>query len=274
MRYYTDNDWKYFLRLFSDYDNSTCKNIKFTYEFFSPMREELLRIATLQELLEGETDAFKKVVRLLKYVNSSLRGDGMCVPPKKFTAATILTQTKKSGLKSNCWMYAVVLTELCIASGLPARMVRCMPMDLDFQDCHCITVVFLEHLQRWVVFDPANRAYYLNKHMEPMDLPMLRRAVIHEDPIFVPLSGRDTTERLIHYFTKNLFRFACYSTSKIGNEYLPEKKIIYQLLPQNYELSDQTIKSNGRVVSIINLHNENVFWQVPSLGEFNYERCK
>lgn len=268
MRYYTSSDWKYFLRLFSDYDNNNYKNIKYKYECSSTMRQELLDIIPLQEILGNEIDEFKISVKLLKYVSSSLCGDGFCVPPSKFTAATILTQTKESKLKSNCWMYSVTMTELCLALGLPAKMVRCMPIDLDFNDCHCVTAVFLKQMNRWVVFDPANSAYYLNKNMEPMDIPMLRKAVINSEKIFVPFAGRDTTERLIAYFSKNLFRFACYSTSKIGNEYFVDKPSIYQLLPRYYELSDQTFEHNGQSISIINLHNENEFWQIPSMEDW------
>lgn len=104
------------------------------------------------------------------WVEEHLIGNGMCIPPVSFDAKYILDMTKKEGMQSNCYMYSVVLNEVYLSMGFHSRMVRCMPIDLEFRDCHCVTEVFSEEYQKWIVFDAANRAYYINKSLTPLNL--------------------------------------------------------------------------------------------------------
>ena len=175
----------------------------------------------------------------------------------------LAARTKNEELKSNCWMYAVVMTELCLCAGFYTRMIRCMPLDLDYHDCHCLCTVYLKEYNRWIVFDPANNAYYLNENMIPMDIPMLRKAVIESTPIYIPKTGREKTNYLIQYFTKTLFRFECEAECGVGNEASLKNRTFFALNPKKFKLTDKTICIRGRNIQMIHLYSENIFWQPP-----------
>lgn len=263
MNWCTEEDWKYFLTLFSEYGSPGEKEISFRYELSSPSLRALDEYSEICRIIRDIDTPLKQVIAILQWTHAHLIGDGMCTPPEKFNALSVLQQTKEHGMKSNCWMYATVMTELCLAAGFYARMVRCMPLDLDFNDCHCLTTVYLDEYQRWIVFDPANKAYYLNRSMSPMDLPMLRRAVIASEQIYVPMAGRDVAGRLMKYFTKNLLRFECAAVSRANNEYDADDITFYQLNPKLYRLQDKQYFDGRRNIRTISVYNEDDFWKSP-----------
>ena len=271
------SDWKYLLRLFSEYNQDKSVSAHFTYDFKQTQLQKLADYEGLKDIISQKIDDLKKVVLIMKWVHSSLIGDGTCYPPKELHSLYILEKTKKDKLRSNCWMYAIVMNESCLAAGYYSRMVRCMPIDLEYRDCHCVTCVYIESLSKWVVFDPSNNAYYLNENMSPMSLPQVREAIILNKKIYIPLTGRKRTQDICDYWSKTLFRFECYANNKYGTEVDNQYKVIYNLNPslfimENYDAEDET-----KNCSIVNLYNELEFWQIPnfeSVGGYDLNNHK
>ena len=264
MRLQTDyHDWIYFLNLFSEYDSSVSDTALFRYDFSSHGLQALAKYAEIENMIGSKDSDFKKAVSIMKWVNTNLSGDGMCVPPDRFDAISVLQKTKEFGLKSNCWMHAVVMTELCLAAGFYARMVRCLPIDLEYSDCQCVTTIYLREYQKWVVFDPSNNAYYLDQNMMPMDLPALRRSVATSKPIYIPMASRATTQRLIQYFAKTLFRFECDSMCGFGNESALQDRTFIALNPIGFKLTNNTFHLTDRTVRMIYIYSEKDFWKPP-----------
>lgn len=261
----SNDDYINILNLFSEYNFSENINeFKFEYAFND---EQLIRLKTEFDYkdLICEGNQFKTMTNIMIWVFDNLKGNGMCIPPARFDAMTVLKQTRTNNLYSNCYMYATVLNEIYLSMGFKSRMVRCMPMDLNFNDCHCITEVFCDEYDKWIVFDAANKAYYVDRTMIPLNLFELREAVRNRKTIYVPMMKRDRTNQLIQYWTKNLVRFESYRLSRYGNESEIINQTMLHFQSENFPVSDKKIYYENVDISISHIHTSNpeLFWKKP-----------
>ena len=260
------NDYIDFLNLFSEYDyNENNKDFEFVYVCSDEKLERIREKYDYQKYKED--NSFKTVVRLMIWVFDNLLGDGMCHPPLQFNAEIVLDNTRSQKMLSNCYMYATVLNEICLSMGFFSRMVRCMPVDLVYSDCHCVVEVFCPEYQKWIVFDAANKAYYINRRMIPLNLFELRETIRMNQPVIVPMMARSETTKLIEYWTKNLIRFESYKVSKYGNEYFLDNRTMYHFQSKNYPISDKEVYYPDYDCSIKHVHtsNPNLFWKRPTI---------
>lgn len=240
-------------------DDETLKQLRNSYDFE-------------KQAVQGKE--FRTMVQLMVWVEEHLIGNGMCIPPVSFDAKYILDMTKKEGMQSNCYMYAVVLNEVYLSMGFHSRMVRCMPIDLEFRDCHCVTEVFSEEYQKWIVFDAANRAYYINKNLTPLNLFELRDHIIRQQTIFVPMMRRSDSEKLMKYFTKNLIRMESFQISRSGSEHFANDCVMLHFQSKNYPVSDKIVDYPELGIKITHLHtcNPDIFWMRPDVSSNSIER--
>lgn len=260
-----DSDYINFLNLFSEFNyEETKKNFEFRYILNDPALEQLKnKYDYLDQVIPGKE--FRTMVQLMIWVNTHLIGDGMCVPPTKVDADYILDKTQKENLSSNCYMHAIVLNEIYLSMGFASRMVRCMPIDLSFNDCHCMTEVYSNEYQKWIAFDAANRAYYVNKKMIPLNLFELRKNISCGFPVIVPMMNRNENAKLLQYLMKNLIRFESYQISQCKQEYLQNDKVMLHFQSSNFPISDKLVKYPEIGISILHLHtsNPNQYWKKP-----------
>lgn len=258
------NDYIDFLNLFSEYDyNEKCVDFEFVYLCSD---EQLDRIREKYDYKKHNEDtSFRTMVRLMVWVFDNLLGDGMCHPPSQFNAETVLDLTKSQCLYSNCYMYATVLNEIYLSMGFVSRMVRCLPVDLAYSDCHCVVEVYCPEYQKWIIFDAANRAYYVNKDMVPLNLFELRETIRMNQPVIVPMMARSETTKLIEYWTKNLVRFESYQVSKYGNESFLDNRTMFHFQSKNYPISDKEVYYSEYDCYIKHVHTSNpgLFWKKP-----------
>ena len=258
-------DRQNFLRCFSEFDYNE-KNDNFTFSFNLKSQElEFLKKQHKYTVLVDKSSEFRSMVSLMVWVNDILIGDGMAIPPKEFDALHVLNETVTSKLRCNCYMYAVVLNEIFLSVGYISRMVRCLPIDLDFNDCHCVTEAYCQELNKWIIFDSANRAYYINKEMIPLNLFELREHIKNNKKVYVPYMGRTKSAALIEYLSKNLIRFESFKHSMYGNERFNSKQCLLHFQSRNYPISDKTINypDVGTQITHIHTSNPNLFWAKP-----------
>lgn len=265
-----NNDYIKVLNLFSEYDfKESIEDFAFEYVIDDERLTKLKDEFKYNDFID-EDHQFQSMVKLMVWVFHSLRGDGMCVPPSKFNAEIVLKRTKNEGLLSNCYMYATVLNEIFLSMGFFSRMVRCMPVDLNYGDCHCVTEVYSDDYNKWVIFDAANKAYYVDRHMIPLNLFELREAVRAQKTIYVPGMGRAQTTGLMQYWAKNLVRFESYQISRYGNESELRDSTMLHFQSKNFPVSDKTVYYKDFDIRIHHIHTSNpqLFWKRP------YERCE
>lgn len=262
-RLYETDEYAYFLRLFQEFDNEpVAESFQFKYCFDDNNLKQLKEKYQLLDIA-GTGSQLRQLVNLMIWVNENLLGDGTCSPEHPINALSILEKTRSKKIKSNCYMFAVVLNEVFLSMGFYSRMVRCMPLDMEYNDCHCVTVAYVEEYHKWVVFDAANRAYYLNQKMEPVGLMEIRHALIAHEKIYIPMASRYVTRQIMNYWMKQLIRYECYAVSCFGAEDLAGDRIIYHLNPKLYCINDKTVSFPH--FRLIHRHTSNpeTFWSAP-----------
>lgn len=260
---YQAGEFAYFLRLFQEFDNEpVTEYFRFEYQFDDNNLKLLKEKYRLSDIA-GTGPQMRQMVNLMVWVNENLLGDGTCNPEHPVNALQILEKTETKKLKSNCYMFAVVLNEVFLSMGFYSRMVRCMPLDMEYNDCHCVTVAYVEEYHKWVVFDAANRAYYLNQKMEPIGLMEIRQALIAQETIYIPMASRHVTRQIMNYWMKQSIRYECYAMSCFGAEDLAGDRIMYHLNPKKYCIKDKTVSFPQ--FQLIHRHTSNpeVFWTAP-----------
>ena len=255
------NDDLFFLKKYSSFSpdsfQAECVTFSYAYE-----KHDELRCFMPLDLFDNTTEKFQHMVKLMIWVHNYLIPGEDAIPIHPFNCINILEKTKSQQIQSNCWMYATVLNELFLNFGYKSRMIRCMPLDLRFNDCHCVVQAYVEEYSKWVVFDAALGTYYADELRRPLCLQEMRERAVSEQKIITSLLPAKYSKEIQKYWIKNLFRFETYSESKFNiEEDRSERLIIYSLLPAGYELKDNEYIYNQRKMRIINIHNDVLFWR-------------
>jgi hypothetical protein len=207
------------LRLYDEFDSLPDKNVPiFKYECISTGLTQLREKYQLDKVA-GKEDDLSKTLNLMQWLNGhvSHRGDFASALPDVYeklpkNALGILEYSFNKGQDKgiNCYMLAITFTELCLSVGLKSRVVSLNPMNPYDYDNHLVTMVWIENLSKWVMFDPQYNAYlrdtegnYLNP-LEVRDLLCRNKTIIVNDGLTYNGAKYDTA-KYINYLAKNLF---------------------------------------------------------------------
>ncbi len=254
---YNQNDDLYFLRFFQEYDN---KSNPLIYEYITT-GDELKKVKEQipEQIVSKASSEFDLQCRLMLWVSHTLIG-GQESPPHPFNSLHIFEQTQKHGRTSNCWVYAIVLNEVFLSFGFRSRMVRCMPLDLRLDDCHCMTLVYSKQYLKWIALDAAMGTYYTDQNKVPLSLREMRHRLIADEPILTPYIPRRSSKALRWYLCKNMIRFQSYQKSCFNMEELEEDRVMYTLNPLQYIIEDKKISNGQHWIWMRNIYNADDFW--------------
>ena len=180
----TRGDYLSILREHGDYPGNTQRDpVTFTYQ--SKQDPDLTRFRETWKLesVAGNGDDASRVLNLLHWVHAQVRHDGDSKNPEPRNALNLLEVCRKEGRGLNCRMMATILNEACLAVGYKARHITCFPLDKNDPDCHVITAVWLERLQKWVYLDPTFEAYFTDSQGTLLSIPEVRACIIKGDPL-------------------------------------------------------------------------------------------
>lgn len=207
------------LRLYDEFDSLPDSNVPvFKYEFDNPALTQLREEYKLDKVL-GSGDDLSKVLKLMEWLNGNVnhKGDFASASPEVYekipkNALGILKYSFNKGQDSgiNCYMLAITFTESCLSVGLKSRVVSLNPMNPYDYDNHLVSMVWINSLSKWVMFDPQYNAYlrdtegnYLNP-WEIRDLLCRNKIIVANDGLTYNGVKYDTTKYL-NYLAKNLF---------------------------------------------------------------------
>ena len=213
------------------------------------------------DAIAGNGNDFIKKLRLMNWLRKQLT-PGTCNDPRFFDTMYILDNSSKE-FKCNCFMYALTLADIFLSMGYKARIVKCLPLDLRFDDCHCVVLVYSEYYKKNIVFDPALRGVYFGNSNIPFDIYELKNAILNKKRIRYLWNYKDENPiNTISYLTKNLVRFE-FSLNVKYNDHNPSKnKKILALCPNTIPISSKIVKKQFVLMEYIVTHDEKLFWSI------------
>ncbi len=264
---YTINDDLYYIRLYPEYDEeeSLRDDIKFTYESAdSPEMSKLFDFWEIKNAM-GTGGELNRLIKLRRYAAEMLGFPGISLTYRKYDGLncydTVKT-AKKEGHSLNCRYMSLIFTQMLLSAGFRARWVACLPMELNYSECHCVTEVFVEELGKWIIVDSALDLVYFNKKGELLNLYDIRQMILRGDKIRIMASrGNTDTLDVEEYWTRHVFRFKFLLDN--GFDMLNRKDKTYVFLnPKNFVVSDKIINhADGKTTKIINVCNDRYFWE-------------
>lgn len=212
--------------------------------------------------IAGNGDDISRIKNLLSWVHNNIRHDGSSGWPNCHVNAVDLYETcQRENRALNCRYMAIMLNEMLLSVGIPARYIGCVPKHYAFDtDSHVICIAWSESLGKWIWVDPTWEAYVADEHgtlLHPGEVrDRLRKGlplVLNENANWNHKSQATKEDYLENYMAKNLYIIHSCTTSQSqpegpGNN--PQTPQII-LIPQGFEYGGLTTT------------DEDYFWQAP-----------
>ena len=194
------------LRVFDNFSESSCENFIIEHDVNNPKFELLRNKYSLLEVA-GNGNDFSKAVNLMRWVYENVLhcGGGADVDIQR-DPISILDYSFGKGRVPGiyCRHQAVVLSECCLAVGLKARTIHCLPFSPNDFDTHVVSMVHISELNKWVLFDQSNNAYFTDKNGIALS-PLEARKHLGRDEISVCQTNQSDVDSYKQYMAKNLF---------------------------------------------------------------------
>lgn len=131
----------------------TTNTMKFTYA--SPDDEDMKKIRNFFNLdkIAGNGDEISQIKNIMYWLHDNIVHDGSGGFPQKTkrNAIDLYNACKAQNRGLNCRGLAIVLSEMYMAMGWPARFITCEPKDYRHDnDCHVIVMVWSRTLGKWI----------------------------------------------------------------------------------------------------------------------------
>lgn len=255
-------DYLYVLKHSGPYAAPDTTNTKrFTYA--SPDDEDMKKIRTFFNLdkIAGNGDEISQIKNIMYWLHDNIVHDGSGGFPQKTkrNAIDLYNACKAQNRGLNCRGLAIVLSEMYMAMGWPARFITCEPKDYRHDnDCHVIVMVWSRTLGKWIWMDPTFAAYVCDENGLLLHPGEVRQRLIEGKPLVLNKDAnwnhktmQTKEDYLDEYMAKNLYYLSTYlnNGSNVENGNLG-----------NYF----TLKPEGSDAQIGNdTYDESWFWQKP-----------
>lgn len=214
------------------------KQIGFSYVTESDELRRLDEQLGIAAYLEPYSLEVERILALIPFVHDLVEWDGSAPWPQgELNTLNILEHAETTGQGVNCRMMAIILQEVYLAAGYPARMVSCIPLDPEDNDSHVIVAVWSETLGSWLWADPSFNAYLTDAAGRPVGLQEVRSGLLEDTKYRLnpeaEIRGKPLTEKfyLDYYMTKNLYALISPLEATYGYEGSPGRRYSTLLLP-------------------------------------------
>lgn len=249
---YTSKDDYNFLMKFNSYLNSSCNidTVSFVYE--NKKSEHLNHLNQYFNInnIMGDGNEIERLMRLKHWATSILHFDGKQLPGRIYddlSCLEIIESAKNDGYALNCRYISLIFTQILLSAGFRSRWVVCNSMDLRDTECHCISEVYIECLQKWIVADAALGHFYFGTNGELLGLIEMRKLMTSGKKIRIFSTSINHTRTIQLYWLKNIFRFNFLVTNKY--DMLKEPVIEFACLnPYGFIMENKIINSQGKQI--------------------------
>ena len=229
------------LRVFDNFSASDCENFVIEHDTTNPNFELLRNQYSLLDVA-GNGNDFSKAINLMRWVYENVLhcGGGDEVEIQR-DPISILDYSFGKGRVPGiyCRHQAVVLTECCLAVGLTARTIHCLPFSPNDFDTHVVSMVYINEMKKWVLLDQSNNAYFTDNNGNALS-PLEARHLLGRDEIGVSESIQRELGSYKQYMAKNLFYIKFWAKNTFGTD-LVENQTTYYLTPLGFNTKDREI---------------------------------
>ena len=247
------------------------------FRYMSPNNPDLVRLREKFNLdsVAGAGNEISKIKNLLHWVHNIVPHDGGSFNPEVKNTIAMVELCQKENRGVNCRMLAQMLTEVYLSMGFKARFVTCMPRDY-VSDCHVITTVYSNTLNKWLWVDPTHEAYVMDENGVMLSIAEVRERLRNDQPLQLNedanWNNRQKTYKeyyLDRYMAKNLYYLICMDYARFDAETVKEGRIYRYIALMPYdEINSQT---NSIGWSILRVSDDEWFWQSPYLTKIILE---
>ena len=233
---------------------------RFTYASANDPKVKKIKDFFNLEHIAGNGDEISKMKNIMRWLHDNIRHDGSGgFPPNTDRNAIDLYKACKA---RNCGLnsrgLSIVLAELYLAMGWPARFITCQSMYSDDLECHIVVVVWSRTLGKWIMMDPTYDAYVCDENgllLHPGEIRRRmiegKRLVLNDDANWNHTLKFTEKNYLYEYMAKNLFLLSAYIDS-YPNVESDGNSTYYTLQPEGFNTQIGTATCD-----------EEWFWQKP-----------
>ena len=239
------------------------------FRYAAPNDPDLVRLREEFKLdsVAGAGDEISKIKNLLHWVHEIVPHDGSSYNPEIKNTIAMVELCKKENRGVNCRMMAQMLTEVYLAMGFKARFVTCLPKDF-VSDCHVITTVYSNTLNKWLWVDPTFDAYVMDENGTMLSIAEVREHLRTDKPLQLNdyanwnHKSKQTKEYYIDtYMAKNLYYLECMETARFNAETVIEgQQYRYIALMPYDEINTATNAIRWHTTRVC---DDEWFWQSP-----------
>ncbi len=222
------------------------KKESFIYRFDCPEFKELREKYRLSKIA-GKGDNFERARKLLIHFSRRMTHEPMYDNHVECNALALLDYCyEKPEHGINCLNKSKVLSECCLALGIPARRVSIMPFSPYDLDNHVVTEIYDDTRKKWVMMDPTTGGMFVDEKKTPLSLLEMRERFAGNRFItFIPASSRTTGLEALEkkhlydnwYICKNSFWLNAEKYQQFG-----ERKDDWMIfVPKGYSINENKI---------------------------------
>ena len=237
----------FFLRMFSSYNHShPVVNACFKYE--NKMTKNLTKLRNdlnLEEIAGNDGD-IQRILKILKWADTYLKFEGKTLQDQRYDNYDWFETIKKAkdeGFALNCRYISSLFTQVLLALGYKARWVSCLPFEVITKERHCITEVYLNSIEKWIVVDAPFNLLYFDKRGNLLNLLDMRKNIIANEKIRFFTSNPNNTSWVIESWKKHIFRFK-YAINN-GYNLLSGRRKYFYLNPANFLTYEECFNCNN-----------------------------
>lgn len=241
----------------------------FKFRYAAPNDPDLVKIREHFKLdsVAGAGDEISKIKNLLHWVHEIVPHDGSSSNPEVKNTIAMVELCKKENRGVNCRMMAQMLTEVYLAMGFKARFVTCLPLDY-VSDCHVITTVYSNTLNKWLWVDPTFDAYVMDENGTMLSIAEVRERLREDKPLQINdyanwnHKSKQTKEHYLDYYmAKNLYYLVCMEWARFNHETFIEGQSYNYIALMPYDKVNS--ESNSLKWNYLRVCDDKWFWQSP-----------
>jgi len=167
----------------------------------------LASFVNLDSIIGNETNPTEIAIRLTDYTNKQWKHNGSNTP-SKFEGITILTEAK-NGKKFRCVEYSILLTELLIASNIPARQIGLKTKNVETQKSgagHVAVEYYDKNYKKWIYADAQTNIVAFN-NKTPLNSVELQYAIKNNLEITVRNQNKRYVDKFKNWIGQYLYYF-------------------------------------------------------------------